>query len=44
MFYPTPKQMRTIEENSERNGISRHTLMQNAGRPLLGRSVYLRRR
>lgn len=31
MFYPTPKQMRTIEENSERNGISRHTLMQNAG-------------
>ena len=31
MFYPTPKQMRTIEENSERNGTSFRTLMQNAG-------------
>lgn len=31
MFYPTPKQMRTIEENSEKNGISCRALMENAG-------------
>ncbi|MCM1480542.1 MAG: NAD(P)H-hydrate dehydratase, partial [Muribaculaceae bacterium] len=31
MFYPTPKQMKTIEENSDKNGVSCRTLMQNAG-------------
>jgi len=31
MFYPTPKQMRTIEENSEKNGVSCRELMENAG-------------
>lgn len=31
MFYPTPKQMKTIEENSEKNGISCRELMENAG-------------
>lgn len=31
MFYPTPKQMKTIEENSDRNGVSFRDLMINAG-------------
>lgn len=31
MLYPTPKQMRTIEENSEKNGVSCKELMENAG-------------
>lgn len=30
MLYPTPKQMRTIEENSEKNGVSCRELMENA--------------
>lgn len=34
MFYPTPKQMRTIEENSDKNGVSLKTLMKNAGSAL----------
>lgn len=31
MIYPTPKQMKTIEENSEKNGVSCRELMENAG-------------
>lgn len=31
MFYPTPKQMKTIEENSDKNGVSFRDLMVNAG-------------
>ncbi len=31
MFYPTPKQMKTIEENSEKCGVSCKELMENAG-------------
>ncbi len=31
MFFPTPRQMRTIEENSDRNGVSYRELMENAG-------------
>lgn len=31
MFYPTPKQMKTIEANSEKNGVPCRTLMENAG-------------
>ncbi len=31
MFYPTPKQMKTIEENSDKNGTSCRDLMINAG-------------
>ncbi len=31
MFYPTPKQMKTIEENSDKNGVSYRDLMKNAG-------------
>ncbi|MBP1560664.1 MAG: NAD(P)H-hydrate dehydratase [Oscillospiraceae bacterium] len=34
MFYPTPKQMKTIEENSEKNGVSCRQLMENAGSAL----------
>lgn len=31
MLYPTPKQMKTIEESSDKNGVSLRTLMKNAG-------------
>ena len=31
MIFPTPKQMKTIEENSEKNGVSCRELMENAG-------------
>ena len=31
MFYPTPKQMKTIEENSDKNGVSYRDLLINAG-------------
>ncbi len=31
MFYPTPKQMKTIEANSEKNGLSCRELMERAG-------------
>lgn len=31
MFYPTPKQMKTIEENSDKNGVSCRDLLINAG-------------
>ena len=31
MLFPTPQQMKTIEENSEKNGVSCRTLMENAG-------------
>ncbi len=31
MFFPTPRQMRTIEENSDKNGVSYRELMENAG-------------
>lgn len=31
MYYPTPKQMKTIEENSDKNGVSCRDLMKNAG-------------
>lgn len=34
MFYPTPKQMRTIEENSDKSGVSLGKLMKNAGSAL----------
>ncbi len=31
MFYPTPNQMRTIESNSEKNGLPCRELMEAAG-------------
>ena len=31
MIFPTPQQMKTIEENSDKNGVSYRTLMENAG-------------
>lgn len=31
MIYPTPKQTKTIEDNSEKNGVSCRELMENAG-------------
>ncbi|MCH5348024.1 MAG: NAD(P)H-hydrate dehydratase [Oscillospiraceae bacterium] len=31
MFFPTPKQMKTIESNSEKNGVSCSELMRSAG-------------
>ena len=31
MFFPTPRQMKTIEENSDRSGVSYRELMENAG-------------
>ncbi len=31
MIFPTPKQMRSIEDNSDRSGASLRTLMENAG-------------
>ncbi|MGN0674150.1 MAG: NAD(P)H-hydrate dehydratase [Oscillospiraceae bacterium] len=34
MIYPTPKQMKTIEENSDKNGVSYRALMENAGEAL----------
>lgn len=34
MLFPTPRQMKTIEENSDRGGISYRALMENAGSAL----------
>ena len=31
MIFPTPQQMRTIEENSDKKGVSLRALMENAG-------------